>query len=65
MARIPEISSRALVRRDMEDLVVERKVLDILRDTRNVREVRIVNGHQPGCLTRAIRDEPVGTVIRQ
>jgi molybdenum storage protein len=62
---IPEISNDALIRRDMEDLVIERKMLDILRDTRNVREIRIVNGHKPGCLTRAIRDEQVGTVIRK
>lgn len=62
---IEEIGTDELMRRDMEDLVIERKVLDILRDAKNVREVKIVNGHKPGCLTKAIRGEKVGTVVRR
>jgi len=62
---IEEIGSDELIRRDMEDLVVERKVMDILRDAKTIREVKIVNGHKPGCLTKAIRGEKVGTVVRK
>lgn len=62
---IDEISCDELVARDLPDLVLEPKVLDILRAAKNVREVRIVNGHEPGCLTRAIRGEKVGTVVRK
>jgi molybdenum storage protein len=62
---IEEIGNDELIRRDMEDLVVERKMLDILRNAKNVREVKIVNGHKPGTLTKAIRGEKIGTVVRQ
>lgn len=62
---IEEISCDELISRDLEDLVLEPKVVEILRAARNVREVRIVNGHKPGCLTRAIRGEKVGTVVRR
>ena len=60
-----EISNDELIRRDMEDLVMERKMLDILRDAKNVHEVRIVNGHKPGALTKALRGEKIGTVVRR
>ena len=61
---IEEISNDELIRRDMEDLVMEPKMLEILRDAKNVREIKIVNGHKPGCVTKAIRGEKVGTVVR-
>jgi molybdenum storage protein len=61
---IEEISNDELIRRDMEDLVMERKMLDILRDAKNIREIKIVNGHKPGCLTKALRGEKIGTVVR-
>ncbi len=62
---IEEISNEELIARDMEDLVVERKMLDILRDARNIREIKVVNGHKPGSLGKALRGEKVGTVIRK
>jgi molybdenum storage protein len=61
---IEEISNDELIRRDMEDLVMEPKMLEILRDARNIREIKIVNGHKPGCVTKAILGEKVGTVVR-
>ncbi len=62
---IEEIGNDELIRRDMEDLVMERKMLEILRDAKHIREIRIVNGHKPGCLTRALAGEKVGTVVRR
>lgn len=62
---IDEIGVDELVKRDMEDLVMERKVLDVLRDAKNVREVRIVNGHKPGTLAKALRGEKIGTLVRK
>jgi molybdenum storage protein len=62
---IDEIGVDDLSKRDMEDLVMERKVLDILRDAKNIHEVRIVNGHKPGSLTKALRGEKIGTVVRR
>jgi molybdenum storage protein len=61
---IEEISNDELIRRDMEDLVMEPKMLEILRDAKNVREIKIVNGHKPGCVTKAILGEKVGSVVR-
>ena len=62
---IEEIENEELIRRDMEDLVMEPKVLEILRAAKNIREIKIVNGHKPGCLTKAIRGEKIGSVVRK
>jgi molybdenum storage protein len=61
---IEEIGLPELIEMDMEDLVLERKLLYLLRDMVNVREIRIVNGHKRGNIEKAIRGEKVGTVIR-
>ena len=61
---IEEITADDLIKLDMEDMVLERKMLHLLRDTVNVKEIRIVNGHTRGNIERAIRGEKVGTVIR-
>ncbi|MFA7404947.1 MAG: uridylate kinase [Pelobacteraceae bacterium] len=61
---IEEITADELIRMDMEDMVLERKMLHLLCDTVNVKEIRIVNGHKRGNIERAIRGEKVGTVIR-
>lgn len=61
---IEEITAGELIEMDMEDLVLERKMLYLLRDMVNIREIRIVNGHKRGTIEQAIRGERVGTVIR-
>ena len=61
---IEEITADELIRLDMEDMVLERKMLYLLRDMRSVREIRIVNGHKRGTLAQAIRGEKIGTIIR-
>lgn len=61
---IEEITVEELIKLDMEDLVLERKMLYLLRDTVNVKEIRIVNGHRRGTIGMAMRGEKVGTVIR-
>lgn len=60
---IDEIRVAELIDRDLEDLVLERKLLYLLQDARHVNEVRIVNGHQRGNLEKAILGEKVGTRI--
>jgi molybdenum storage protein len=62
---IEEIGNEELIRRDMEDLVLEPKVLEILHAAKSIREIKIVNGHKPGCVTKAIKGEKVGTLIRK
>jgi molybdenum storage protein len=60
---IPRISVQALLERDLHDLVVERAVLEIMLNARQIREIQFVNGLKPGQLTAALNGEAVGTVI--
>src|SRR6266446_3009488 len=60
---IPRISVQELLARDLDDLVVERAVLDLMLNARHIREIQFVNGLKPGQLTAALDGEPVGTVI--
>jgi len=60
---IPRISVEELLTRDLEDLIVERAVLEFLARARNIREIQFVNGLKPGQLTAALEGEPVGTII--
>ena len=60
---IPRISVQELLRRDLDDLVVERAVLELMLTARNIGEIQFVNGLRPGQLTAALDGEPVGTVI--
>jgi molybdenum storage protein len=49
---------------DLDDLVLERMVLELMRQAIHIREIRIVNCHVPGNVSAAVRGEPVGTRIR-
>ena len=60
---IPRISVQELLARDLNDLVVERAVLDLMVNARHIREIQFVNGLKPGQLSAALDGEPVGTVI--
>ena len=60
---IPEIEVNELLKLDLNDLIVERSMLEALRDARTVCEVFIVNGLQRGIITRALNGENVGTRI--
>jgi molybdenum storage protein len=60
---IPEIEVHELLKRDLADLAVERAMLYALARARSVREVLIVNGREPGNLTRALAGENPGTRI--
>lgn len=61
---IPDITASELIAMDMEDLVLERKLVELMLECRNVKQVQIVNGHKPGMITRAVKGEKVGTIIR-
>ena len=60
---IPRISVQELLARDLDDLVVERAVLELMLHARNIHEIQFVNGLKPGQLTAALDGAPVGTVI--
>jgi molybdenum storage protein len=60
---IPRISVQELLARDLDDLVVERAVLDLMLNARHIKEIQFVNGLKPGQLSAALNGEPVGTII--
>ena len=60
---IPEIEVGDLLAQDLADLPVERAMLQALARARSVREVLLVNGREPGNLTRALAGENPGTRI--
>jgi len=61
---IPETTAGALIEGGPKTLPVDRMFLDVLTTTRHVKQVQVVNGLVSGNLTRALRDEHVGTIIR-
>ena len=60
---IPRISVSELAALDLQDIVVERGVLDMLKHAEHRRTIQVINGLKPGQLTRALNGEAVGTVI--
>ncbi|WP_455367682.1 amino acid kinase family protein [[Eubacterium] cellulosolvens] len=62
---ISEITAQELLKMDMEDMVLERMTVELLRSAKNVKEVKIVNGHIRGNITKAIMGEKIGTIIKR
>lgn len=60
---IPRITVSELKAMDLQDVVVERAVLDLLQSAKHQRSIQVINGLEPGTLTRAREGEPVGTII--
>jgi molybdenum storage protein len=60
---IPKISVEELLALDLDDLIVERAVLEFMVRARHVKEIQFVNGLKPGQLTAALSGKPVGTII--
>lgn len=60
---IPRITVSELREMDLQDVVVERAVLDMMENAQHRRSIQVINGLVPGNLTRALDGEPVGTII--
>lgn len=60
---IPKISVEELLAMDLQDVVVERAVLELMKNARHSRQIRVINGLKPGQITRALNGEDVGTLI--
>ena len=60
---IPRITLGELAAMDLDDVVVERAVLELMANAENRRSIQVINGLVPGNLTRALEGEPVGTII--
>jgi molybdenum storage protein len=61
---IADITADELLEMNMEDMVLEPMAVELLRDAVHVREIKVVNAHVPGNITKAINGERVGTLIR-
>jgi molybdenum storage protein len=61
---IKDITAADLIKLDLEDMVLERMVVDLLNNAVNIREVRIINCHTRGNIEKAINGKKIGTVIR-
>jgi len=62
---IPEITLDELLANPPQESILDRALFRQWADSKNVREVQIVNGLVRGQLTAALNGEPVGTVIRK
>ncbi len=61
---IADITADELLKMDLEDMVLEHMAVRLLRDAVHVKEIKIVNAHVPGNITKAVNGEQVGTIIR-
>lgn len=60
---IPKITVGELEKLDLQDVVVERSVLELMRNATHRRSIQIINGLEHGNLTKALNGEHVGTII--
>ncbi len=62
---IPEIGATDLIKRDLEDLVIERCFLEVLMNCETVDKIQIINGLKKGNITKALDGMHVGTIIHK
>lgn len=60
---IPRIGAGELIDMNLDDIIIERPVLEIMLKARSIHQIQIVNGLKPGLITRALQGEHVGTII--
>lgn len=60
---IPEIGAVDLMKRDLDDLIIERPCLEILQKSEVIDRIQIINGMEKGNLRKALQGKPVGTII--
>ena len=60
---IARISVQELLKRDLDDLIIERPCLEILQNSEVLKQIQIVNGLEKGAITKALNGERVGTII--
>ena len=61
---IADITADEILEMNLEDMVLEGMAVELLRDAVHVKEIKIVNVHVPGNLTRLMNGERIGTIIR-
>ncbi len=61
---IREITAKELLERNLPDMPIERELLRTLENARTVRQIQVINGLKIDNLERALKGEPVGTVVK-
>ncbi len=62
---ISAISVKELIRRNLDDLILERPCLEILQNSEFLDRIQIVNGLKKGNITKALAGRHVGTIIHK
>jgi molybdenum storage protein len=60
---LPRVGAAELVERGIETLPIDPIVLDLIATAKHVKEIQIINGLDPGNITKALAGEHVGTII--
>jgi len=60
---IPYIGTSELMQKNQDDLVVERVVLELLKHSQTMKQIKIINGTKKGNITKALKGEHIGTII--
>jgi molybdenum storage protein len=60
---IESVTVDELIEMDLPDLIIERPLLELMRNARHVKTVQVINGLKPGLIARALAGEHVGTII--
>jgi molybdenum storage protein len=60
---IPKIGAKTLAEMNQDDLIIERPCLEIIQNSEVIHQIQIINGMEEGNITKALKGEPVGTII--
>ncbi|MGR6835232.1 amino acid kinase family protein [Syntrophomonas erecta] len=60
---IPKVGAQELIDMNLDDLAVERTVVEMLLSAHSVTQIQIINGLKEGNITRALEGDHVGTII--
>jgi len=60
---IERIAARELMKKDQDDLIIERPCLEILQNSQVVNQIQIINGMEEGNIIKALNGQLVGTII--
>jgi len=62
---IAEIGAAELIAKNLDDLIIERPCLEILQHSKVIDKIQIINGLEPGAITKALKGAHVGTIIHK
>lgn len=60
---IPRVGAQELLDMELNDLVVEKVVIESLLKAKTIKEIQVINGLKEGNITKALHGEHVGTII--